>query len=178
MARHVAFLRGMNLGNRRITNAELRDRVAELGFSEVSTFRASGNVIFEAGEEGDEEAIAVRLETGLAEALGYEVPVFLRSADDVRAIASAEPFAPDVVSASRGKLQVALLRRPPTAAASRRALDLESDEDRLAIRGRQLYWLPSGGISESELDLRALGGHLGEMTIRTHGTVAQIAARL
>lgn len=53
-----------------------------------------------------------------------------------------------------------------------------TDEDLLAIEGRELYWLPSGGISESELDLRAIDAALGPGTMRTMGTVEQIAAKL
>ena len=52
MERYVAFLRGMNLGNRRLKNEELRGEFEALGFAEVATFRASGNVIF--GDEGGE----------------------------------------------------------------------------------------------------------------------------
>lgn len=177
MARYVAFLRGMNLGNRRITNEELREHVAELGFGDVSTFRASGNVIFEAARTGEEE-IARRLEEGLGAALAYDVPVFLRTARQVGAIAASRPFDADAVARSHGKLQVALLSAKPSAAAARRALDLATDEDRLSVRGRELYWLPHGGISESELDLDAIAAELGAMTIRTMGTVEQIAARL
>jgi uncharacterized protein (DUF1697 family) len=41
----------------------------------------------------------------------------------------------------------------------------------------QLYWLPSGGISESELDLNAIGATLGLTTMRTKGTIDQITAK-
>jgi uncharacterized protein (DUF1697 family) len=176
MARYAAFLRGMNLGGRRITNTELGAAVAAIGFEEVETFRASGNVIFSAGG-GGEAAVARRLETGLAESLGYEVPVFLRSATEVRAIAAQEPFEPAAVDGSTGKLQVALLQERPSAKSRREALAMATDEDRLAIEGRELYWLPSGGMSESELDLNAIGAILGLTTIRTMGTIEQVAAR-
>ena len=43
--------------------------------------------------------------------------------------------------------------------------------------GRELYWLPRGGISESDLDLKALDAALGPTTIRTKGTIDQIAAK-
>ena len=46
------------------------------------------------------------------------------------------------------------------------------------VKGRELYWLPSGGISESDLDLKTLEGLLGPWTMRTKGTVDQIAAKL
>jgi hypothetical protein len=57
------------------------------------------------------------------------------------------------------------------------ALGLATDEDRLAIEGSELYWLPSGGISESDLDLKTLEAELGPWTMRTIGTVEQIAAK-
>lgn len=175
MNRYVAFLRGMNLGGRRIKNDELRSRFEALGCAEVATFRASGNVVF-AADEG-EEPLAERLEAGLKEALDYEVPVFLRDADELRAIAAAEPFGAKAVEGSAGKLQVALLREAPSAAAHEEALAHSSEADRLAIDGRELYWLPGGGISESDLDLKAIAAALGPTTIRTKGTIDQIAAR-
>jgi uncharacterized protein (DUF1697 family) len=174
--RHVAFLRGMNLGGRRIKNEELRREFEALGFAEVSCFRASGNVIFYS-EEGDEDALTRRIESGLGEALGYEVPVFLRSAAELGKIAAREPFAAALVAASKGKLQVAFFATAPKGASRKRALELSSDEDRLAIAGRELHWLPSGGISESSLDLKALESILGPWTMRTMGTVEQIVAR-
>lgn len=176
MERHVAFLRGMNLGGRRIKNEELRREFEALGFAEVSCFRASGNVIFES-EEGDEDALTRRIEAGLGEALGYEVPVFLRSAAELGKIAARELFDAALVAASKGKLQVAFLPTAPKGASRKRALELATDEDRLAIAGRELHWLPSGGISESSLDLESLEDLLGPWTMRTMGTVEQIVAK-
>jgi len=175
MNRHVAFLRGMNLGGRRISNADLRAHFEALGCENVATFRASGNVVFERDEPPSE--LTARLEAGLAEALAYEVPVFLRSAEEVLAIAAREPFEAKAVASSKGKLQVALLTRKPRLAAVEKALALSTDDDRLAVEGRELYWLPKGGISESDLDLESLGADLGPTTIRTKGTIDQLAAK-
>ncbi|MGE5409186.1 MAG: DUF1697 domain-containing protein [Syntrophothermus sp.] len=174
MERYGAFLRGINLGGRRITNDALRGHFEALGLAEVATFRASGNVIF-AAEEPEGE-LGRRIEAGLGDRLGYEVPVFLRSGAELAAIAARQPFPAAAVAASRGKLQVQLLAAAPGAAARRAAL-AHSGEDRLAIRGRELYWLPSGGISESELDLKGIERALGPGTVRTMGTIQQIAAR-
>lgn len=175
MARYVAFLRGMNLGNRRIKNDELCRHVSGLGFDGVATFRASGNVIFDA--DGKPAEISSRMEQGLAEALGYEVPIFLRDENEVREIAGRDPFDHERVSASKGKIQVAFLLRKPGAKAGKEVLALASEEDALALEGRELYWLPSGGISESDLDLQSIAAALGPTTIRTKGTVDQIAAK-
>jgi uncharacterized protein (DUF1697 family) len=176
MDRYVAFLRGMNLGGRRIKNEELRREFEVLGFADVACFRASGNVIF-AADADDEAVLSARIEAGLGEALGYEVPVFLRDAAELRAVAAHEPFSTTEIGASKGKLQVSLLLAAPRAAARKKALALATEDDRLAVEGRELYWLPSGGMSESELDLKALAAALGPTTIRTMGTVEQIAAK-
>ncbi|MDQ3726178.1 MAG: DUF1697 domain-containing protein [Actinomycetota bacterium] len=177
MQRCVAFLRGMNLGGRRIKNEELRRHFEEMGLEEVGTFRASGNVVFSSPGREKEETLATRIEAELGERLGYEVPVFLRTIEEVAAITAREPFDPAAVAKSKGKLQVSFLAKKPSAAAKKKALALATDEDLLAIEGRELYWLPSGGISESDLDLKALDATLGPGTIRTMGTVAQIAAK-
>jgi len=176
MESYVAFLRGMNLGGRRIKNEELRAEFEALGFAEVGCFRASGNVVFAAGEE-NEAKLAKEIEAGLGEALGYEVPVFLRSAAELRAVAAREPFEAKALKASKGKLQVTFLEQAPKAAARKRALALASDDDRLVLEGRELYWLPKGGFSESGLDLKELAAVLGQNTVRTMGTVEQIAAK-
>lgn len=177
MDRYVAFLRGMNLGGRRIKNEELRRHFEEMGFEEVATFRASGNVVFATPKREAEAKLARRVEAELGERLGYEVPVFLRSVEEVAAIAAREPFAAEADAKSKGKLQVSFLQRKPSAAAKKKALAAATDEDLLAIEGRELYWLPSGGISESELDWKPIEAALGPGTIRTMGTVGQIAAK-
>jgi uncharacterized protein (DUF1697 family) len=177
MERYVAFLRGMNLGGRRIKNDELRVEFEQLGFAAAATFRASGNVVFGSDEGESESALTSRIEAGLGEALDYEVPVFLRSCAEVASMAAQEPFDAKLVEASQGKLQVSLLLTKPTAAARKAVLSLASDEDLLAIAGRELFWLPSGGLLESDLDLKAIEAILGRDTRRTKGTIDQIAAK-
>ncbi len=177
MARFAAFLRGINVGGHRITNDELRAACEVVGLQGVATFRASGNVIFAADEGEDADAIVDRIETGLGGTLGYEVPVFLRTAAEVSAIAGHQPFEARSVEASAGKLQVSLLAARPSARAKKAVLALATDEDRLAIRDRELYWLPSGGMLESGLDLDTVDAALGLSTRRTKGTIEQVAAK-
>src|ERR1700689_4699500 len=108
MSRYAAFLRGMNVGGHRLSNEELRSHFATLGFSDLATFRASGNVVF-AGEAAKPQDVRARIERGLMELLGYEVPTFIRNAREIKAIAAERPFTPKQLAASKGKLQVGLL---------------------------------------------------------------------
>lgn len=178
MLRYVAFLRGVNLGaRRRVGNEELRLCFEGMGFEDVATFRASGNVAFSAPGRASEGELGKRVEAGLEDRFGFAVTVFLRSVDEVAAIAAREPFDSEAVAKSKGKVQVSLLARKPSAAARKKALALAGDDDLLAIEGRELYWLPSGGTADSELDLKAIEALVGPDTRRTIGTIEQIAAK-
>jgi uncharacterized protein (DUF1697 family) len=177
MDRYVAFLRGMNLGKRRIKNGELRRHFEEMEFEEVATFRASGNVIFVNPRKEAESKLAARVEAELDERLGYDVPVFLRGIEEVAAIAAHRPFPAKATAKSKGKLQISLLTKKPTAAQRKKILAFASDDDLLAVEGREIYWLPSGGLLESDLDLKAIEAIVGADTRRTMGTIEQIAAK-
>ncbi|MGH2982596.1 MAG: DUF1697 domain-containing protein, partial [Solirubrobacterales bacterium] len=160
MARFAAFLRAINVGNRKATGEQLRSAAERRGFAEVASFRNSGNLVVSAVDLEISE-VAERLEHGLREELGFEVPAFVRSARQVRAIAAHEPLPAPLMGASKGKLQVILLGGKPSASAGRKALALAGEDDRLALRGSELYWLPSAGTQDSDLDQAALGEILG-----------------
>ena len=171
--RYAAFLRAVNLGrSRRVTSAELKSLFEELGAEDVATFRTSGNVVFEAPRD-----LARALEKQLEKALGHEMVIFTRTARELKEIAAHQPFAAKEVERSKGKLQVSLLEKKPTAAVQKKALALATDQDPLVFGKRELYWLPSGGTLESELDRKALDRLLGPTTMRTKGTVELLAAK-
>ena len=109
--------------------------------------------------------------------LGYDVGVFLRSAEEVAAIAARDPFPAKAIEASKGKPQVVLLARKPTAKAKQALAEITPDGDLMEIEGRELHWLPTVGLSETEIDTKALDTALGQGTTRTAGTIEQIAAK-
>jgi hypothetical protein len=70
-----------------------------------------------------------------------------------------------------------MLGKAPSAATTKKVLALATDQDPLAFGKRELYWLPSGGTLESELDRKAIESLLGPTTMRTKGTVELLAAK-
>ena len=76
--RFVAFLRGMNLGNRRIKNPELVAHFEAMEQEDVATFRASGNVVFSDPAGEAESKLEARVEEELDERLGYEIGIILK----------------------------------------------------------------------------------------------------
>lgn len=171
--RWVAFLRAINVGGRRVTGDELVELFVGMGFTDVSTFLASGNVLFTAVDP-DPEVISVGLERGL----GYAVPTILRSSHTLAEIADGEPFSPDQLASTAGNLQVMLLASRLTNQARDVAFEDTPFDDRLTATENEIFWLPTEGISTSLLNLRGIEKIVGPMTIRTHNTIVRLAKRL
>lgn len=171
----VGFLRGMNLGGRRLTNDELVGAVHSCGCDDVEAYQASGNVVFNDDRPVDE--LTAAMTDGLAEALGYPVPVFLRDAEEVRAITAATPFTERQLANSRSKPQVVFLHEEPAAQMLDDVVALVPDGEVLVPAGRELHWLPLMGVGDSTLDFRRLDQLTGGTTVRTLGTLQRLAKK-
>lgn len=125
--------------------ADLRRHFEALKLKGVATFIASGNVIFDVPAGADLAALERRIEKHLAKALGFEAPAFIRTADEITQVVASGPFARVTETDS---LYVNFLRAEPDAAAKKAVLALESPVDEFRFRGRELYWLCHGKISE------------------------------
>lgn len=96
--RYVAFLRGINLGKRRASKEQLAAIFGGLGFENVKTLIASGNVVFDVPEAGDapmtaESTLTTAIQDGLQAGLGFKVDTMLRSMAEVEALLDSDPFA-------------------------------------------------------------------------------------
>lgn len=84
--RYVALLRGINVGGKNIIKmADLKACFEEMGFTEVKTYIASGNVLFTSKKS------APKLEKGLKERFGYEAPVVILSAQELERVVDEAP---------------------------------------------------------------------------------------
>src|SRR5437773_6771078 len=92
MTRYVAFLRGINVGGRKLIKMEaLALMFRSAGLKNVRTHIASGNVIF-ASASANKAALTRKIEKALARELGYEVPVILRTLAELESLARRNPF--------------------------------------------------------------------------------------
>ncbi|WDR07270.1 DUF1697 domain-containing protein [Devosia rhodophyticola] len=87
MTRHIAWLRGVNLGKRQVRSADLRQAFTDLGYDNVKTLLASGNVLFDA-----DIIDRHRIESGLEKAFGFPIPVVLRSQAQLQETVGSDPF--------------------------------------------------------------------------------------
>ena len=157
-ARWAAFLRGINIANRRVRMEALRAAFEELDLTDVVTFIASGNVVFRS--EADPSALTPAIEAHLRQALGFPVPVYLRTPAALRRLAAQRPFGdvPDKL------VQVAFLRAPLSADARRALAALFTGDSPVHPYGPHLLWFTPGGVSGSALAWPAVEAAIGQPT--------------
>lgn len=89
MARVVGWLRGVNVGGRKLLMTDLRRAVEAVGATDVETYIQSGNVVFTAEPAPD---LAARLQASLAEISGVDTAFVLRSRDELAAAVDGYPW--------------------------------------------------------------------------------------
>lgn len=89
MTRYAAFLRGVNLGKRTVKSADLKTVFEALGFAEVKTLLASGNVLFDSPPDKN---LQKKMEAALRQQFGFEVGTVLRSLDELGTMVESQPF--------------------------------------------------------------------------------------
>ncbi|MEO6392396.1 MAG: DUF1697 domain-containing protein [Pyrinomonadaceae bacterium] len=137
--RYVALLRAINVGKRIVKMEPLRAIFVDLGMRDVTTFINSGNVLFTSNVK-DRAKLTATLETGLERALGFAVPVFLRTGDEMAAAAAQVPRARLDADPSL-KLYVTYFGEKPTAVAARGVKALSNETIEHWVNERELYSL-------------------------------------
>jgi uncharacterized protein (DUF1697 family) len=176
MPKYFAFLRAINVGGHLVKMDRLRGLFEELGFSNVETFIASGNVIFDSPSRSTaalEKKVAAHLETQL----GYPVATFIRTVSELAGIAAYRPF-PKSKSNEADRLYVGLLGASLSPAAHEKVLALSTKLDEIHVSGRELYWLCHTAFSDSPLSGNLLEKALGTATtLRSVNTINRLAAK-
>lgn len=177
MMRYVAFLRAINVGGHTVKMEHLRRLFDELGFSKVESFIASGNILFES-EVMDRRILEGSIEQHLAGGLGFRVATFIRTADEVAAIARYEAFSASDLQAAAAQ-NIAFLPGPLDENDTRKVLALKSDIDTFRVHHAEVYWLCRQKQSDSRFSNAVLEKVLGKpSTLRGAATVQKIAGRL
>ena len=176
--RYIAFLRAINVGGHIVRMDRLRALFEELRFRNVETFIASGNVIFETSSS-DETKLTARIEKHLEKALGYEVRTFLRTNEELQAMATYQPFDRHLLEGPKHGLYVGMLHASAERGAQRKLEALGTATDHFHIAGRELYWLIGTLVSESKVSGATIEKAIGvPATLRNVNTIQRLARRL
>jgi uncharacterized protein (DUF1697 family) len=177
MPRYIALLRAINVGGRVVKMDRLRALFEEGGFSQVETFIASGNVLFNSSSKSG-PALERKIEKLLRASLGYEVATFVRTLAEVQQVAAYEPFSSAVMARPYHGLYVSFLRDAPSAAARRAVEALSGPNEDFHIHERELFWLSRVPFGESKVAGPSLERILGmPATMRNVTSLRKLAAR-
>lgn len=149
MPKYIAILRGINVGGKRkILMADLRLHFQELGFTNIQTYIQSGNVVFETNGEENRQNIAVKVEKQIHETYGFEVPVIVRTADEIRQIVSENTFLKEGVAIE--KLYLTFLKEQPAPESIDKIKSYNYSPDRYKIMGSNVYGLCASKYSNTK----------------------------
>lgn len=91
MATYVALLRGIMPMNPNMKGERLRETFESLGFKNVGTVIASGNVVFDSPTKSA-DALEAKIEKALPHQLGFRSTTMIRSREDLERLAGKNPF--------------------------------------------------------------------------------------
>jgi len=178
MHHYIAFLRGINLGNRRIKMDDLRGLFVKLKFADVATFIASGNVLF-SSKAADGLQLETQIQRHLKSSLGYDVDTFVRTRAEIAAVAAFQPFPKAEMEAPMHSVYCSFLKEPLSAAQARGLLACRTETDEFRVDGREFYWLCRIRSSESKVwaspQMRTL--KLPSSSARNLTTIRKLAAQ-
>ncbi len=163
MKTYIALLRAVNVGGTgKLPMAELKALCERLGFANVRTYIASGNVLFQSA------SAAAKVKAALEEALhayaGKPVGVLVRTPNEMAAVLAANPF-PD---GAPNRTMAIFLDAAPAANALETVSGLKNEA--LALGVREIYVHYGDGIGDSKLKIPAAAAG----TARNMNTVAKL----
>src|SRR5262249_12464704 len=138
--RQIVFLRGINLGSRnRISMAELRELLSELGYEDVRTHLQSGNVVL--ASTASPAKLRREIESAVSKRFGLDVDVVVRTRAELAAVVKRDPLGD--VATNRSRYLVNFLSAKPSAASVRELSEAEVSPEQFVVSGKELYaWHP------------------------------------
>ena len=148
-----------------------------MGFENVETFIASGNVVFEIKSKSM-DVIKKKIETELEKSLGYKVATFIRTTKELKEIAEHKPFKESDLDNKQNYLYLGFLDNQPNKESQKKVLTLSDKANEFHFNKTELYWLCRKNFSDSGITGKTLEKALGmETTIRNATTIKKMVVR-
>ena len=175
MTVHIALLRAVNVGGIKVSMADLRSMLTDLGFSDARTLLNSGNAVFRSKSKTGSN-LEKLLELELAKKLGVQTDFLVRTAEEWATIITRNPF-PDEAIRDPGHLLVQVLKRAPTSQELDALRAANPGPEIIKADGLQAYIYYPAGVGESKLTNKLMEKKLGTAgTARNWNTVRKLAA--
>lgn len=176
MATFIGLLRAVNLGSHnKVSMADLRAFLADLGLKNPQTLLQSGNFIFETTAR-PAGGLEKRFEAEAAKRLGLTTTCFVRTAAEWQQAIADNPF-PKEARLSPGYTVLMALRDAPPPAAVKALQEAIKGREVVKVKGRHGYFLYPDGMGRSKLTIALVEKKLGTTgTARNWNTVLKLGA--
>jgi uncharacterized protein (DUF1697 family) len=170
--RYVALLRGINVGGKTLIKmADLRACIEQLGFDDVSTYIASGNVLF--ATDGDPNRLADTIEHAIEERFELPVKVVVLDRAAYGRVVKAIPKA--WIGDDALRANVAFVRPGTDAKTVVGELDPDPEiEEVKAVKGAILWATRRDALNRSTLRKLIAGAAYKELTVRNLNTTLKL----
>ena len=150
MQTYIAILRGINVSGKKMINMEaLRAHMQELGFKNIKTYIQSGNLIFES-ENTNKSELVRQIEAQILKQYGFEVPVIVRTPDDLEHILKNNPFL-NARKEDIDKLHVTFLSSEPKQEHLTKIKPPENITDEFVIAGGHVFVFCPNGYGNTKI---------------------------
>jgi uncharacterized protein (DUF1697 family) len=172
----IALLRAINVGRRQISMQALKSVVERIGFTDVRTYVASGNVVVRGS--GSAKVVEAKLEEAIAQHFGFPVDVVVRTAKQWNALLKSNPFPHQTEKESKRVLLYLSKLPQPSEVAKKVAERARHGETAKAAGGALWLHFPQGvgpsKITPNLLD-KACGSPTTGRNVRTAARLAEMA---
>jgi uncharacterized protein (DUF1697 family) len=151
MTTYISILRGVNVGGvRKIKMDDLKKLYEELGFDKVITYIQSGNVIFKSEDHLSNEKAALIICNALFRKYGYEVPVLVRTTEEMQNTLISNSFLNDK-DLDQDKMHVTFLAKLPEKEHLEAISKYDYSPDRFEIVDKDVFLYCPNGYGTSKL---------------------------
>ncbi|NAS12759.1 DUF1697 domain-containing protein [Poritiphilus flavus] len=176
MTTYIALLRGINVsGQKKIRMLDLKHCFERSGYSEVTTYIQSGNVVFKV-KKSDVIKIADDIHDAIQTTFGFDVPVVVLEVDELRSILDVNPFSEDPEFENE-KLYYTILKSEPQPENLASFTEEKYENEKCVVLGKCAYLFCMKGAGKAKLNNNLIERKLKvQATTRNQRTLLKLLA--
>lgn len=171
MITYIALLRGINVsGKNKIVMADLKQMLLQLGFSNITTYIQSGNIVF-SSKEVDATVLSEKIHKQILNTFKLDVPVLVLASSTLQTIFNNHPYAEE----DEKQIYFVLLKSTPSAALVAELNKGTYATEKFVVTNNCLYLLCLNGFGKAKCNNNFFERKLGvQATTRNYKTIAKL----
>ena len=137
-------------GHNSVRMADLFALYKDLGFVDAETYIQSGNVIFSSAADEPVSEISLKIEKAILERFNYNIPVSIRTIEEMRILFSVNPFLREE-NFEPSKMAVIFLHEKSSKEQIQKVINIDYPPDKFKISGSEIFIYCPNGFGRTKL---------------------------